>query len=79
METVAESWLFAVFMWIIVLIFSITVIRELWARRKMPRNPRDKEIRRKLIIDNIKFFLGGDKKNEGDNPMNHREEDGDFT
>jgi hypothetical protein len=43
MEAGAESWLFAVFIWVIVLMLIIPAIGELWKRRNKPVNPRTKK------------------------------------
>lgn len=78
METVAGSWLFAVFICIIVLILVINLIREFRDRRNNPTNPEDKRLTRKLALEILKFLLGIEKKSEEDNPGKFKEEDGGF-
>ena len=75
METLDESWIFAVFMWVLVLMLIVTGIRDYRARRKLPRNPEDRRTNRKLALDNLKFFLGIKDKDDGDTPMKHQEGD----
>ena len=75
MEYGDEWWLFAVYIWVLVLMLIVAVIRDYRARRNMPRNPEDEEIRRAMGKDIIYFFLhpfGGGKKYEGDNPMKNK-------
>jgi hypothetical protein len=78
MGEIAGEWLFAVGIWIIVLILFISLVKELWKRRHKPDNPHDKEIGRMLIKDLIKFMFGGGKKYKEDNPMYPDEKDNDF-
>ena len=75
METYDESWIFAVFMFVFVLLLFVAGIRDSRARRNLPKNPEDKRTNRKLALDNLKFLLGIKEKNDGDNPMKHQEGD----
>ena len=69
MESVGESWIFAVFMSVLVLMLIIRTIRDYRARRNLPTNPEDKRINRKIAFDNLKFFLGIRGKDDSDNQM----------
>jgi hypothetical protein len=77
MESVDESWIFAVFMSVLVLMLIIGIIRDYRARRNLPKNPEDKSTNRKLALDNLKFFLGIKEKDDVDNPMKHQVGDDD--
>ena len=72
MGEIAGEWLFAVWMWIVVVMLIAMGIRDYRARRHMPKNPGDKRENRRIALDNLKFFLGIKKKDGGDNPMKHR-------
>jgi len=75
MEALDESWIFAVFMCVLVLMLIVTGIRDYWVRRKLPKNSEDRRTNRKLALDNLKFFLGIKDKNNGDTPMKNQEGD----
>ncbi len=70
-ETSGE-WLFAGWMWILVVMFVVMGIRAYRAGRNLPKNPGDKRMNRKLVLDNLKFFLGIKKKENGDNHMKNQ-------
>jgi hypothetical protein len=71
-EAFDESWIFAVFMCVLVGMLIVRGIRDYRARRKLPKNPDDIRTNRKLALDNLKFFLGIKDKDDGDNPMKHQ-------
>jgi len=75
-ETDGE-WLFAVWMWIVVLMLIVMGIRDYRARRPLPKNSGDKRANRRIALDNLKFFLGIKGKDDGDNPMKYRAGDND--
>ena len=77
MGEIDGEWLFAVWMWIVVVMLITMGIRDYRARRHLPKNPGDKRINRKIALDNLKFFLGIKGKDDGDNPMKHRAGDND--
>jgi hypothetical protein len=66
-------------MGVLVLMLVVAIIRDYRARRNLPRNPEDKEIRRAMRKDTIYFFLrpfGGEKKKYEDyNPMKNKRKD----
>jgi hypothetical protein len=72
MEALDESWIFTVFMCVLVLMLIVIGIRDYWMRRKLPKNSEDRRTNRKLALDNLKFFLGIKDKDDGDNPMKHQ-------
>jgi uncharacterized membrane protein len=77
MGEISGEWLFVVWIWIVVLMLIVMVIRDYRARRNLPKNPEDKRTNRKLALDNLKFFLGIKEKDDGDNPMKHQVGDDD--
>jgi len=74
-EAFDESWIFAVFMWVFVLMLIVTAIKDYRARRKLPNNHHDRRTNRKLAFENLKFFLGIKDKDDRDTPMKNREGD----
>jgi len=77
MGEIDGEWLFAVWMWIVVVMLIVMGIRDYRARRHLPKNPVDKRANRRIALDNLKFFLGIKEKDDGDNPMKHRAGDND--
>ena len=77
MGEISGEWLFAVWMWIVVVMLIVMGLRDYRARRHLSKNPEDKRTNRKIALDNLKFFLGIKEKDDGDNPMKHQAEDDD--
>ena len=83
MEAVAQSWLFAVFMGVIVLMLIFWGIKDLRERRRnsknqIPKNSQNKYLGRILILDLIKSIFRIEKTYKDDNPMTHQEKDDDL-
>ena len=57
MGEISGEWLFAVWMWIVVVMLIVMGIREYRAKRNLPKNPGDKRTNRKIALDNLKFFF----------------------
>ena len=51
------EWLFAVWMWIVVLMLIVMGIRDYRARRHLPKNSGDKRANRRIALDNLNFSL----------------------
>ena len=69
-------WPLIIYVWVFLLMLIVATIKDYRARRKLPKNPQDKEIRRAMRKNIIYFFLhpfGGGRENyEDDNPIKNK-------
>jgi hypothetical protein len=74
METDSGSLVFAIFIFLLVVMIVIRAIKEYRAKRKMPDYPSERSANRKIAVGMLKDLLGMTKKSD-DNPMKPREGD----